>query len=173
MNKSKKKPARKAKQVKKIESPGVQRFKHFGRPSLYSVELANEICKRLADGKTLIEICKDEGMPCTTSVYEWREKHKDFADKYTRAREAQAEHFADEIIQISDDGKNDTYLDKDGNVKTDYDVINRSRLRVDARKWHAAKTYPKKYGEFSKSEISGPEGSPLGVQIYIPDNGRD
>ena len=42
---------------------------------------------------------------------------------------------------------NDTYMDADGNVKTDNEVIQRSKLRVDTRKWLASKMAPKKYGD--------------------------
>ena len=41
----------------------------------------------------------------------------------------------------------DTYVDSDGNVKTDTEAIQRSKLRVDTRKWLASKKAPRKYGD--------------------------
>lgn len=71
----------------------------------------------------------------------------EFSEQYARAREAQADKLAEEALQIADDGRNDTYVDGDGNVKTDTEVIQRSKLRVDTRKWLASKMAPKKYGD--------------------------
>lgn len=76
-------------------------------------------------------------------------------EQYARARESQADKMAEDILQIADDGKNDTYIDEDGNTRTDQDVVARSRLRIDARKWLASKMAPKKYGERLQTELSG------------------
>ena len=70
-----------------------------------------------------------------------------FSEQYARAREAQADKLAEEALQIADDGRSDTYLDAEGNERTDNEVIQRSRLRVDTRKWLASKMAPKKYGD--------------------------
>lgn len=119
----------------------------MGRPSEYAQAIADEICERIADGESLRKICADENLPCKSTVFKWLSGVQSFADQYTRAREAQADTMADEIIEISDDGFNDTYVDENGNRRTDQDVIGRSRLRVDARKWLASKMAPKKYGD--------------------------
>jgi hypothetical protein len=83
-------------------------------------------------------------------------------EQYARAREAQADKMAEDILAIADDGLNDTYTDDDGNERTDHDVVARSRLRVDARKWLASKMAPKKYGD--KMAIGGADDLPP-VQI--------
>jgi len=118
-----------------------------GRPSKYSDNLAFHICERLANGESLVRICKDEGMPGLSTVFRWLSENETFRDSYVRAREVQADVLADEILEISDDGTNDTYVDEEGRPRTDYDVIARSKLRVDARKWIAAKLKPKTYGD--------------------------
>jgi len=126
-----------------------------GRPSSYSPEIAQRICDELARGKSLRRICEADDMPADRTVFRWLDSNEEFRQQYARAREEQAEHYAHEIIEIADDGSNDTYEDDDGHVKTNYDVIQRSRLRVDARKWIAAKLLPKKYGEMKHIEHSG------------------
>lgn len=131
-----------------------------GRPSDYSEDLSAEICSRLASGEPLVKICRDEGMPHVATVYRWLAAHETFRDMYARAREDQADTLADEIIAISDDGSNDTYV-TDAGVAVNVDVVQRSRLRVDARKWVAAKLKPRKYGDFGRQEVSGPEGQPI------------
>lgn len=119
----------------------------LGRPSLRSPDLAQAICSRLAEGESLRAICGSPEMPSLEFVRRWLRDDRDFAAQYARAREEQAENFAEEIIQIADDGSNDCYVDQDGNKVVDHDVIHRSRLRVEARKWIAAKLLPKKYGD--------------------------
>lgn len=103
----------------------------MGRPSIYSEEITDDLCEQLAQGKTLGQVCEAERMPSLRSVYSWLETNEDFLHKYTRARGRQAAHYADEIITIADNC-------------TDAAI---ARLQVDARKWHASKTAPKKYGD--------------------------
>lgn len=98
----------------------------------------------------------------------WLHIHSEFRDQYARAREAQAEHWADEIIEISDDGTNDwtERQNKDGSTyeAIDSEHINRSRLRVDTRKWLMARMAPKKYGDKVTQEVTGGDGGPLVVR---------
>lgn len=130
----------------------------IGRPLVYRREIADEICRRLADGESLRTICLDDIMPHRSTVYDWllksdeNEEYARFADHYARAREFQADSHADEIQDIADDGSNDWMEshDKDGKLigwKVNGEAIQRSKLRVDARKWTASKLKPKKYGE--------------------------
>jgi hypothetical protein len=85
------------------------------------------------------------------------------AERYARAKEAALDAMADDILAISDDGSNDTYLDEDGNERTRTDVIARSRLRVDSRKWIMSKLAPKKWGDKVTQEHTGPDGGPVQV----------
>lgn len=119
----------------------------MAKPKPYDPKVGDEICERLTNGESLRRITADEHMPASSTVFKWLTENEKFAEQYGRAREAQADTLADEIIDIADDGQNDTYKDEDGNEKTDFDVIARSKLRVEARKWVAAKLKPKKYGD--------------------------
>jgi hypothetical protein len=76
--------------------------------------------------------------------------NEELSKQYARAREEQAETFVDEILDIADYKKDDTYLDEDGKEIINQEVIARSRLRVDARKWIASKLKPKKFGDYTK-----------------------
>jgi hypothetical protein len=87
-----------------------------------------------------------------------------FREQYARARESQADYYAEEIIQISDDGTNDwmerrSEAEKGAGVDTGWvlngEHVQRSRLRVDARKWYAGKLAPKKYGDKLRTSIQG------------------
>jgi hypothetical protein len=130
----------------------------LGRPSSYTPEMALAICERLVEGESLRAITRSEGMPHIGTVFRWMEAFPDFREQYTRAREIQAEAFADEMTEIADDASNDWMArndpDNPGWVANN-DHINRSRLRIDTRKWIASKLKPKKYGDFKHVEHSG------------------
>jgi len=102
------------------------------------------ICARVADCHFLENIASDCGVS-RGSLVKWLSSVENAA-LYACAREAQADKMAEDILRIADDGANDTYQTENGEA-TNHDVIARSRLRVDARKWLAAKMAPKKYGE--------------------------
>lgn len=139
------------------------------KPIEYSEELAVKICERIATSSDgLRTICEDEGMPSVTSIFKWMGIHPSFAALYARARESQADFLAEEIIEISDDGRRDYKKDEDGNEVPDYDHIQRSKLRVDARKWVASKLKPKKYGE--KVDVTS-DGEKVGNVTFTLDLG--
>lgn len=124
-----------------------------GRPSIYSAKLVNKICKRIAAGESLLQICRDDDMPAHSTVHEWLldDSKKVFSDKYARARELQAEYLFDEMIDIADNGSNDWEEREVGSGRMvrlpDHEHINRSRLRVDTRKFYISKVLPKKFGD--------------------------
>lgn len=139
-----------------------------GRPSIYTPELAAQICAHIADGKSLRAIAALDGMPHQDTIMAWLDGSKPaFSEQYARAREAQADKLAEEALQIADDGRSDTYLDAEGNEKTDNEAIQRSRLRVDTRKWLASKMAPKKYGDKIQAEHTGANGGAIQVASTV------
>lgn len=122
----------------------------MGRPSSYTQELANTICERIAKGESVRSICKDENLPDAGTIYNWLAKEGEpfvsFFKQYARAKDTQAELMFDELLEIADDGTNDWMTVNDRDV-VDHEAINRSRLRVDTRKWYLSKVLPKKYGD--------------------------
>lgn len=147
----------------------------MGRPSEFTQDKADAICLRLADGESLRSICRDDSMPSKTAVLKWLDAHESFAAQYARARAAQADHYADEIADIADDATND-WMERetrDGRIETviDHEHVQRSKLRIDARKWIASKLAPKKYGD--KLELAGNQEQPLTVQVLRLTDGND
>ena len=110
-----------------------------GRPSRYSDETAAEICRRISLGESLVSVTNDPAMPSETTVIRWLsdDRYSEFRAMYVRARDAQVERFVDEIVDIADSVAS----------CTDSAVVHATRLRIDARKWAAAKRLPKKYGD--------------------------
>lgn len=124
--------------------------KKKGRPTKYTQKLADEICDQIAEGKSLRTICVDESMPDKSQIFRWLRKNEDFRDQYARAKEEAVEAMIEDMIDIADDGTNDYMTITKGNHSynvEDREVTNRSRLRVDTRKWIVSKLKPKKYGD--------------------------
>jgi hypothetical protein len=135
-----------------------------GRPSDYTQETADRICAQLAEGKSLRTICKADDLPSTQTVYAWLRTHAEFLAQYTRAKEDSADAFAEEMLDIADEASNDwmEVHDKDNpGYRFNGEHVNRSRLRVDTRKWIASKLKPKKYGERVQAELTGKDGGPI------------
>ncbi|HEJ0334137.1 TPA: DNA packaging protein [Klebsiella aerogenes] len=123
-----------------------------GRPSDYTEELAESICLRLAEGESLRSVCRDDGMPCKKTVLRWISRIPEFRAQYVHAKEEGAEAIAEELFDIADDGSNDWMekLDKDGEAvgyQLNGEHVQRSKLRIDTRKWYLSKIMPKKYGD--------------------------
>lgn len=122
-----------------------------GRPTIYSDDLADRICVRLALGESVRSICKDDDMPSQALIYVWLNRNPSFLEQYTRAREEQAETHADQIVDIADETPALLEVrDKEGNVvdiKLDSAYIAWQKQRIDSRKWNASKQRPKKYGD--------------------------
>lgn len=130
----------------------------MGRPSDYSRQIADIICEKLADGQSLRAICSDVDMPNRATVFRWLADHVEFSDQYARAREAQAEALVEESFEIADDASND-WMEKHFKEQTAWvvngEAVQRSRLRIEHRRWAAEKLKPKVYGNRQFVEHSG------------------
>lgn len=116
----------------------------------FSQETFDAICERIADGESLRSICADEDMPNKATVFRWLADDTKLSDQYARARESQADALFDEILDIADNARNDWMArsgDDDGGYTLNGEHIQRSKLRIDARKWMAGKMRPKVYGD--------------------------
>ena len=121
----------------------------IGRPEFpYTPEIANEICFMIAtSNKGIHAISKMEGMPSYPVIWGWlNDSTKDFAILYARAKKEQQEFLAEEILEISDDSSGDE-LETPKGIIENKEFVNRSRLKVDTRKWLMSKLAPKKYGD--------------------------
>jgi hypothetical protein len=149
---------------------GAKAPKAVAPPIRYTDEVGAAICERLAAGESLRAICRDPGMPSEKAVRLWAldDKHP-FAPHYARARELQLYTWADELFDISDDGRNDWMEkhDRDGNSlgwRLNGEHVQRSRLRVDTRKWMLARMLPRIYGDKLSTELTGKDGDAIQVE---------
>jgi hypothetical protein len=105
----------------------------------YAVQEVTEIQDRLVaeiqTGRSLRQVCKDEGMPHFTTVLRWVASDADFAIKYTRARVAQADTLFDRMEEVEEAvsaGTMDSHA---------------ARVVLDSMRWRASKLAPKVYGD--------------------------
>ena len=107
------------------------------------------VCERIADGMSLRAICDGNDVPTAECIRLWlkADEDGDLVAQYARAREEQADHYADEIIDIADNEPDPQ----------------KARNRVDARKWVASKLKPKRYGE--RLQHSGDADNPIRHQV--------
>lgn len=121
-----------------------------GRPTNYNQDIATRICAEIITGKSLRTICRADDMPDASTIFQWIQRYEEFAKQYALACEERSEALVEEMLDIADDGSNDWMNDNDPDdpgYRVNGEAIQRSRLRVDTRKWYASKVKPKKYGE--------------------------
>jgi len=103
------------------------------RPTLFSEALAAEICRRLADGELLADICRPARMPSRETVRRWQSENGSFARQHAIARDQQADALAEQAVQIAQNA--------------DPGTVSVCKLQIDTIKWLTAKIAPKRYGE--------------------------
>ena len=96
------------------------------------------ILDELSNGKALTVICKDPEMPSYSTFQKWILRDANLFKEYARARQLQADYYADETVEIADSDPN----------------VARARNRMDARRWHASKLAPRKYGDRLNTEVN-------------------
>jgi hypothetical protein len=138
----------------------------IGRPTKYTQELADTICEQLASGDSMRTVCKEDEMPAMSTLFRWLREIPEFRQQYEKAKEEAADAFAEEILDIADDGSNDWMIkhgkDDQESWQLNGEHVQRSRLRIDSRKWIASKLKPKKYGD--KIDMTS-DGEKLGVAL--------
>lgn len=141
-----------------------------GRPSEYTQEVADRICAQLSEGISLRTVCKADDMPDKTTVFKWLRTYPEFLNQYTRAKDESADALVEESLDIADDAANDWMARNDPENPgwvINGEHIQRSRLRIETRKWMASKLKPKKYGEKVSAELTGKDGGPIQVQPVL------
>jgi hypothetical protein len=105
-------------------------------------------------------------MPDCATVFRWIRVKEGFREQYTRAKEESADALLEETLDIADDGSNDWMESNDPNnpgYRANGEHVQRSRLRVDTRKWAMSKLKPKKYGD--KLDLGNADDKPFQVVI--------
>jgi hypothetical protein len=153
-------------------APGWQKGKSTGAPgwqkgkSTFTPALGDVICDRLAEGRTLRQVCRDSDIPVDErTVRRWAmTPGHPFVEQYELARLVGFLSMAEEMLEIADDSTND-WCNREGRrgvqVRAlDYEHVERSKVRIETRKWLLSKALPKLFGRFApmRTEPAG-EGS--------------
>lgn len=117
---------------------------------ILTAELKQEIVNRIAEGEPLKSIVNDDRMPTRQSI--WREESRDpeFAKELKMARQIAADIFAEEMMEIADNATED--YRPDGSIN--YELVARSKMRIDQRRWMAARLDPMRYGDKVQTDIT-------------------
>jgi len=147
-----------------------------GRPVTFypakKQEAVNAILSRVATSRdSILTICKsDKDLPNAETFFTWIRESEELAHDYARAKESQADIIAEEMLDISDNGTNDYMERQAGNGdnvgwQLNGEHVQRSKLRIETRKWLLGKLRPKRYGDTVRQEITGANGGALNVTV--------
>ena len=117
-------------------------------------DTALAVCEALMNGHTLVDIEQCDGMPSRSTLFRWLKQVPQFERDYARARELQAEFYADEMVRLSRAAREATLKER-GQDKVDPGRVQALKLQVDALKWLMAHRAPKKFGHKVELEHSG------------------
>ena len=121
-----------------------------GRPTDYNLDLARFICDKVASStEGLQRLCDkyDEFPANAATIHAWKWKSDEFNNMYRKAKASQADLLVEQCLDIADETSRDSTTNKQGDEVCNSEYINRSRLRVDTRKWLATKLLHKVYGD--------------------------
>lgn len=79
----------------------------MGRPTIFTPELAEKICDLIEQGYSERQIGEMDGMPTRRTIQSWKDKNSDFLLRSARAREASAEKFSDELLELQENLNNE------------------------------------------------------------------
>lgn len=102
------------------------------RAMAYSIDVGEAVAERYAGGEPLSRICRDPDMPAHSTVNAWRRKYPEFETLMAIARDTVADLFVEKVVEAVEAATTET--------------VAPTRLRVQAYKWAAAKTAPRRYG---------------------------
>ena len=120
--------------------------KKRGRPPVYDQqEIKRKICELIAEGASMLEVTRMDGMPSRPVILSWLREDSAFQADYARAREDRADVMFEDLDEVSEAA---------ATAETAVEVAG-LRLKADNIKWKLARMNAKKYGEKSQVEHSG------------------
>jgi len=137
------------------------------RPSKYTTDLGDDICRRLAAGESARQICRDDAMPAMSTLMKWLTDSDKvtFSEQYARARDCQADYYADQIVDIADELSE----------VAEASELARAKLQIDSRKWKVARMSPRKYGDKQQIDHTSSDDTfkPTVIKLVAQSNESD
>lgn len=138
-------------------------------------ELLDTVLAGISQGRSARKMCVETGIS-QRALWNWLAADEEIMRRYQRAKELCVDAYAEEIIEISDNGSNDMHVDEKGREVVNREVLARAQLRIDARKWYAARLAPKKYGDkvpvtHEGNDAKNPVVQSIEVAFIVPSTG--
>jgi hypothetical protein len=98
-------------------------------------EIQARFLEQIQTGRSMRQVCTDDGMPHAATIMRWISEDADFASKYARARMTQADVLFDRMEAVEEAvsaGTMDSHA---------------ARVVLDSMRWRASKLAPKVYGD--------------------------
>lgn len=118
--------------------------KQHGRPTIYTEELVDTICEKIALGQSARSITREEDMPALTTMWRWLRENENFRQQYELATRERSEAQHEELLIFGDEAIKEA---KEVNPKVSNAVVSAWKLKSDNLKWSMSKMKPKKYGD--------------------------
>ncbi len=112
-----------------------------GRPSTFTPELAERVLEQVAQGKFIVDIGGDRGLPAWRTIYRWADARSDFRQDLARAHEDGAHALLAQAERLLEAATRDT--------------IQVVRERVQHIRWRVSRLNPAAYGDRSELRVSG------------------
>lgn len=103
-----------------------------------------------------------------STVRRWIDRHPEFDKAYTRARELLGDFHFEAMIKIADDASGDKTLDAKGNPQVSWENVQRSKLRIETRRWVVARLNPAKCSEKIVQQHTGANDGPIEIARKEP-----
>lgn len=144
-----------------------------GRPTLYTEELAKEICEEFATHPVGIkQLCRDfPHFPSFDTISKWRFRYESFSRHYDLAKQHQLDLIAEDIRSIV--REDCSFVDAQGVRKIDSGAVAQAKLIADCDKWTLSKLAPKKYGDRAMVEELKDVGEDIKAEIRKTRAGLD
>lgn len=104
-------------------------------------------------------------MPAMSTLMKWlTDSDKvEFSEQYARARDCQADFYADQIVDIADELSE----------VAEASELARAKLQIDSRKWKVARMSPRKYGDKQQIDhVSSDQSFKPTVIKLVAENGN-
>lgn len=108
----------------------------------YSRLLAERVCTMVAEGKTLTQISRMDGMPRYSTIARWKRDHPEFLELYKIAVEDRGEFYFTKMMEEVE------------SAKADRDDVALARLKSDIFKYAAKVSSPKEFSETVKADVN-------------------
>ncbi|MGG7581712.1 hypothetical protein [Rhizobium sp. Nf11,1] len=152
-------------------------IRRTGRPSDYSIEVAEDICELVVQGNSIRRIAELDIMPTESTIYSWLAKHTEFSEKYTEAVQHRTQKYLEECVDLADNMPDGImFIGLDGRLYERIEVlqlsvqerneaqlqpigltnelINKRKLQIETRLKAAARMHPRKYGDKSEVDLT-------------------